>query len=196
MEGDDYSGLYRDVLIDTPIGPYFMKFLEQSIVHSEERNLNDIQVFKDMKPEEIRTTLKKMWLEDFYYFCDKELSGVSREMMLELLNIEADFKTIQVIYNSIGNKEYNTALKMNEIRTKLCPCIGNLYPDIQKNMISVANIENLRESLKSNNLYREMMKNAPDPLKREEFSVSTQSLDDIMYDEETRQYALAFESQA
>lgn len=28
LEGDDYSGLYRDVLIDTPIGPYFMRFLE------------------------------------------------------------------------------------------------------------------------------------------------------------------------
>mmetsp|Transcript_66327 Transcript_66327/g.92298 ORF Transcript_66327/g.92298 Transcript_66327/m.92298 type:complete len:88 (+) Transcript_66327:328-591(+) len=31
MEGDDYEGLYRDVLIDTPIGPYFMKFLEQRL---------------------------------------------------------------------------------------------------------------------------------------------------------------------
>lgn len=29
LEGDDYSGLYRDVLIDTPVGPYFMRFLEE-----------------------------------------------------------------------------------------------------------------------------------------------------------------------
>lgn len=28
LEGDDYSGLYKDVLIDTPVGPYFMRFLE------------------------------------------------------------------------------------------------------------------------------------------------------------------------
>lgn len=28
LEGDDYSGLYREVLIDTPVGPYFMRFLE------------------------------------------------------------------------------------------------------------------------------------------------------------------------
>ena len=27
IEENDYSGLYRDVLIDTPIGPYFMRFL-------------------------------------------------------------------------------------------------------------------------------------------------------------------------
>lgn len=29
LEGDDYTGLYKDVLIDTPVGPYFMKFLEE-----------------------------------------------------------------------------------------------------------------------------------------------------------------------
>ena len=28
LEGDDYSSLYREVLIDTPVGPYFMRFLE------------------------------------------------------------------------------------------------------------------------------------------------------------------------
>jgi len=31
LEGDDYTGLYRDVLIDTPVGPYFMRFLEDSM---------------------------------------------------------------------------------------------------------------------------------------------------------------------
>ena len=31
LEGDDYTGLYRDVLIDTPVGPYFMRFLEASM---------------------------------------------------------------------------------------------------------------------------------------------------------------------
>jgi V-type H+-transporting ATPase subunit d len=43
LEGDDYSSLYRDVLIDTPIGVYFMKFLEESIENlHENRTLNDI----------------------------------------------------------------------------------------------------------------------------------------------------------
>jgi V-type H+-transporting ATPase subunit d len=31
LEGDDYTGLYKEVLIDTPVGPYFMKFLEESM---------------------------------------------------------------------------------------------------------------------------------------------------------------------
>jgi V-type H+-transporting ATPase subunit d len=37
------------------------------------------------------------------------------------------------------------------------------------------------------------LKDAPDPMKKEEFSVSTKSLDDIMYDEECRRYGEAFE---
>lgn len=32
LEGDDYTGLYKDVLIDTPIGHYFMKFLEAELM--------------------------------------------------------------------------------------------------------------------------------------------------------------------
>ncbi len=43
MEGDDYSGLYRDVLIDTPVGSYFMRFLEESFEGmGENRTMNDI----------------------------------------------------------------------------------------------------------------------------------------------------------
>lgn len=31
LDGDDFTALYRDVLIDTPVGPYFMRFLEESM---------------------------------------------------------------------------------------------------------------------------------------------------------------------
>ena len=51
-------------------------------------------VFKEMKPEFIRISLKKMWLEDFYDFCMNNLNHSSKEMMKNLLNFEADFKTI------------------------------------------------------------------------------------------------------
>lgn len=111
LEGDDYTGLYRDVLIDTPVGPYFMKFLEEQTAGEggEAKNMQDIQQeFKEMKPEFIRTSLKKMWLEDFYDFCETKLGDTSKELMLDLLKFEADLKTVQVVYNSIGNKEFNT----------------------------------------------------------------------------------------
>ena len=56
LEGDDYAQLYRDVLIDTPVGPYFMRFLEESMEGLvENRTTNDVlNLFKDMKAEFIR----------------------------------------------------------------------------------------------------------------------------------------------
>ena len=71
-----------------------------------------------------------MWLEDFYEFCMTELNSTSQEMMDVLLKFEADFKTIQVIYNSIGNKDLATVAKLMTIRKSLCPTIGWLYPDV------------------------------------------------------------------
>jgi V-type H+-transporting ATPase subunit d len=41
-----------------------------------------------------------------------------------------------------------------------------------------------------------MIKDCPDPQKKEEFSMGTRSLDDIMYDEETRRYSMAFDGQS
>ena len=48
-------------------------------------------IFKDMKPEYIRTSLKKLWLEDFYDYCSKNLNSTSWAMMQDLLKFEADF---------------------------------------------------------------------------------------------------------
>ena len=47
-----------------------------------------------MKPEFIRTSLKRMWLEDMHQFVQKKLSGESKEVLAELIDFEADFKTI------------------------------------------------------------------------------------------------------
>lgn len=111
-----------------------MKFLEQSIENlHENRTLNDIQnLFKEMKPEYIRTSLKKMWLEDFFEYCSSkvlsliilQLNPTSAEAICELLKFEADFKTVQVVYNSIGNRDLNTAAKVITTRKNLCPTIG------------------------------------------------------------------------
>jgi len=31
LDPNDYQGLYQTVLIDTPVGPYFLRFLEEQI---------------------------------------------------------------------------------------------------------------------------------------------------------------------
>ena len=99
LEGDDYSALYREVLIDTPVGPYFVRFLEEQMTRDQgdARTMNEVQnIFKDLKAEYIRNSLKKLWLEDFYDFCERKLNPTSEAMMRDLIKFEADFKTIQV----------------------------------------------------------------------------------------------------
>ena len=54
-------------------------------------------------------------------------------IVIDLLRFEADFKTIQVIYNSIGNRDLNTAAKIITTRKNLCPTIGYFfYTNIHK----------------------------------------------------------------
>lgn len=47
-----------------------------------------------MKTVNIKTSLKKIWLEDFYSFCENNLADNSSEMMIDLLKFEADTKAI------------------------------------------------------------------------------------------------------
>ena len=107
LEGDDYTGLYRDVLIDTPVGVYFMRFLEESMEGmGENKTMNDVQaLFRDMKPEFIRTCLKRMWIEDMDEFIMKNFEGDSQATLKNLINFEADMITLQVVYNSISKKD-------------------------------------------------------------------------------------------
>ena len=198
VDADDYSTLYSTVLIDTPVGVYFMKFLEDVIGEGNENmGLGEIQsLFKDLKPEYIRTSLKKMWLEDFYNFCLNRVNPLTAEFMGELLEFEADFKTIQVVYNSIGNKELNSAANRITIRKKLCPTFGLLYPDCERSLNESNTLDDLRKAVAGKGNYSDILKDVPDPTKKDEFNISTKTLDDFMYEEETKRYSIVFEEQS
>ena len=101
---------------------------------------------------------------------------------------------IQVIYNSIGNRDLNASAKnMLDARTKLCPALGYLYPDCKDTLLNATTIEQLKEAVKGVPGYAEMIGEAPDPSKREDYSMAQRSMDDIMYDQEAMRYALSFD---
>ena len=53
--------LYEDVLIDTEVGVYFSKFLEEVLASSDNKNVQTINNFlQALKPEEIKNYLKKI----------------------------------------------------------------------------------------------------------------------------------------
>ena len=86
--------LYEDVLIDTEVGVYFSKFLEEVLASSDMKNVQTINNYlQALKPEEIKNYLKKIWLEYFYHFC-KTLNPTTAEIMEGLLKYEADCQVI------------------------------------------------------------------------------------------------------
>ncbi|GKA62304.1 V-type proton ATPase subunit D2 [Tanacetum coccineum] len=82
--------LYRLVLVDTPLAPYFSE-----CITSEDLD--------DMNIEIMRNTLYKAYLEDFYRFCQK-LGGATAEIMSDLLAFEADRRAVNITINSIGTE--------------------------------------------------------------------------------------------
>lgn len=105
--------LYNSVLIETPLAPYF----KGSLSHTDLDELN-IEI--------IRNTLYKNYLEDFYRFVneDPHLKGTpTAVVMSEVLDFEADRRSINITLNSFG-----TELSKTE-RKKLYPQIGKLHPE-------------------------------------------------------------------
>ena len=72
----------------------------------------------------LETSLIKLYLEDFYAFC-QECGGETWIMMKEILEIRADAATINITLNSFGTKLNEPALRKK--RADLYPSFGKLY---------------------------------------------------------------------
>ena len=185
--------LYEDVLIDTEVGVYFSKFLEEVLSNSDNKNVSTINNYlQSLKPEEIKNYLKKIWLEYFYHFC-KTLNPTTSEIMEDLLKYEADCQTIQIVYNSLA---YNNQFQEEE-RKKVIPYFGFLYPEITTQLIKCNSLEQLKQILQPFPDYYELVKEIPDPKKLDEFGLQSglKTLDDLMFKESMKRYSIAFEQQ-
>ncbi|CDK25374.1 unnamed protein product [Kuraishia capsulata CBS 1993] len=120
----DIDSLYSTVLIDTPLAPYFKDCL----------SADDLD---DMNIEIIRNTLYKSYLEDFANFCSK-LPSPSDEIMLRLLNFEADKRSLNIALNSLGTE------LTPDVKVKLLPSLGKLYPTFQVQLSRVEDMESLK----------------------------------------------------
>ena len=185
--------LYEDVLIDTEVGVYFSKFLEEVLASSDNKNVATINNYlQALKPEEIKNYLKKIWLEYFYHFC-KTLNPTTSEIMENLLKYEADCQTIQIVYNSLA---YNNQFQEEE-RKKVIPYFGFLYPETTTQLIKCNSLEQLKQILQPFPDYYELVKEIPDPKKLDEFGLQSglKTLDDLMFKESMKRYSIAFEQQ-
>ena len=185
--------LYEDVLIDTEVGVYFSKFLQEVLASSDVKNVTTINNFlQDLKPEQIKNYLKKIWLEYFYNFC-KTLNPTTSEIMEDLLKFEADCQAIQIVYNSLA---YHSQFQEEE-RKKVMPYFGVLYPEITNELIKCNSLEDLKARLQPFPEYYELVREVPNPQKADEFALQTglKTLDDVMFKESMKRYSIAFEQQ-
>jgi len=135
--GQSVSDLYVEVLIDTPLAPYIKN-------HLSEADLNEMDI------ELIRNTLYKAYLEDFDDFCVNTLGGVTGEVMHEILQFEADRRSINITLNSFG-----TELSQDD-RAKLYPNLGLLYPEGTQKLVVSQDQEQVRGAVEHIEIYRKM----------------------------------------
>lgn len=181
-----YADLYETVLVDTPVGPYFQTYLEQSSASisaaSEVRN-----VLEEVQIEILKNSLMKLYLEDFHNFCER-LGGETGEVMCGLLRARADRAAINITLNSFGTPLNDATMRDTE-RKKLYPSIGDLYPAGTELLSKADDDVKLGQAVSSypqfHSIFEKFLNSSP-----EEFSI-----DDEFYKREVRMYEMAFESQ-
>lgn len=176
-----YQDLYQTVLVDTPVGPYFSMFLQDSDAHGGTRN-----VLAEVEIEIIKSTLIKYWIEDFFQFCEK-LGGDSGELMCEILRVRADTNAINITLNSFGTPLNEPGMRTSD-RKRLYPGVGHLYPAGTAMLTDVSDEDELGRVLELFPQYS-MIWN---------IHASTggdKSIDDAFYERDVQMLELAFEGQ-
>mmetsp|Transcript_24266 Transcript_24266/g.50598 ORF Transcript_24266/g.50598 Transcript_24266/m.50598 type:complete len:387 (+) Transcript_24266:46-1206(+) len=179
-----YADLYQCVLVDTPVGVYFSKFLQESSQNvgaaGEIRN-----VLEETEIEIIKASLMKYYLEDFYAFCS-DLGGDTASVMCDILSVRADTQAINVTLNSFGTPLNEPSMRSTD-RKRLYPAIGYLYPAGTNMLAAVSDEEGLGSVC---NLYSSYAVAWSVHLENDE-----RSIDDAFFERDTAMFELAFESQ-
>lgn len=159
--------LYTVVLVDTPLAPYFLECLS-------EEDLDEMNI------EIIRNTLYKAYLQDFYRFC-LTLGGETADVMKDILQFEADRRSINITIHSFG-----TELTKEE-REKLYPNFGLLYPEGAEKLSKVDDADQVRSIVEAYGPYSRLFDSTG-------FN-SEKSLEDAFFEAEVKLHQLSFDRQ-
>ncbi|TYZ62708.1 hypothetical protein PybrP1_008550 [[Pythium] brassicae (nom. inval.)] len=183
-----YSDLYETVLIDTPIGTYFSQFLEESAGGDRMDGTSDVRnVLEEVQMELIKNSMLKLWLEDFYVFCQK-VGGDTAVIMGEILQARADRVAINITLNSFGTPLNEPAMRISD-RKPLYPSIGQLYPEATELLAEAGDEAALGAVLEAYPVYRKIWE------VHQSEGVDNKSIDDAFYERDVQMSELAFQSQ-
>ena len=101
--GEDFHALYRAILVDTPVGPYFTQFLQDVMDEKSAADAESVRTaFAEIPMTIIENSIKKLYMEDFHHICTQVVGGDTGAVMGALLETRADVLTINVTYNRCG----------------------------------------------------------------------------------------------
>lgn len=177
-----FADLYQTVLVDTPVGPYFAMFLQESsnAMAGEVRN-----VIEEVEIEIIKSSLIKYWIEDFHQYSSK-LGGETAEIMGDILKVRADTNAINITLNSFGTPLNEPGMRTSD-RKRLYPAVGHLYPAGTSMLHDVSSEEELGRVLALFPQYASIWS--------VHASGAEMSIDDAFYERDVQTLELAFESQ-
>lgn len=152
LDSQSTEELYHTVLVDTPLGPLFQKCFSKS-------SLNEAGI------EFMRLKLYREYFDGFYEFC-KNLGNETATQMCEVLEFEADRRSIVITLNSM-----QTHMIADE-KESLYPRIGKLYPHAT-HLLSRAQTEaDVARILDSYEVYRGLWAQ----------TTQTKSIEDVFYE--------------
>ena len=190
IEGDDYAGLYQNVLIDLPVGVYFRKFINE-ITDSTTGEDSIAERMRDYSLQQIQLRVRKIWLEELFDFCETKLQPTSAEVMSDFIKFEADCQTIQIIANSLMVGSTNSVNREME-RKKYITKVGYLYPERDEKLKSVTDMRTLVMAV-DGTPYHSMLENVAIGDDRNEAESNEVTIDDAMQQEASRRYSMGFE---
>ena len=177
------ADLYQTVLIDTPVGPYFSEYLERSserIGHAGEVR----HILEEAQIEIIRSSLMKIYLEDFYRVC-MDIGGETANWMGHILKQRADKMAISITVNSIGTSLND--INMRQTRASLYPSFGYLYPAVTNRLIDVSDEASIDRALDISPEYSQLWQRV--------ITNKDKTLDDIFFERDTFELEYGFEGQ-
>jgi len=192
-----YDDIYKTILIDTPVGPYFEEFLKTVGSSEESKSMGEIgSILTETDLEIMKQSLKKAWLEDFYSFT-MSLGGGTAEVCGHILKMEADFRVLLVTLNAL-NTPLGSAQKLQD-RNALYPSFGYLYPEGTDKIRKAWNETTVRAALEPYLQYLQLFDQVKSFYDKEKKDSTTtrgaKSLEDLLYLENVKLYELAFEQQ-
>lgn len=137
------------MLVDLPVGVYFRKFLNEVTegAASDENSEIDAKfisdAMKDYNLQQIQLRVRKIWLNEFFDFCEVHLEETSADVMSDLIKFEADCQTIQIISNSLMVGGMPNSVNRDMERRKYISKVGYLYPDRDEKLRNVSDIRSL-----------------------------------------------------